>query len=160
MNSLSVNIRTALPGDEDLLTRIINKAFRSAEAFFVNGDRIDLQEVGDLLRRGTFLLAEDQGKGIGCVYVEPIGNRAYLGLLSVEPPVQRCGLGSLLMRAGERYCIDRGCEFIDLKIVNVRSELPEFYEKRGYIESGTSAFPAEVETKVPCWFIDMSKRIR
>ena len=50
--------------------------------------------------------------------------------------------------------------FMDIKIVNLRTELPEFYRKRGYVESGTSPFPPEVETKQACHFIDMTKILK
>jgi hypothetical protein len=46
---------------------------------------------------------------------------------------------------------------MDIQIVNVRSELPPFYRKLGYIETGTAPFPAEVVTKLRCHFIVMSK---
>ena len=42
-------------------------------------------------------------------------------------------------------------------IVSLREELPPFYQKRGYVESGTSPFPLDVPTKIPCHFINMSK---
>jgi hypothetical protein len=46
---------------------------------------------------------------------------------------------------------------MDILIVSLRDELPGFYQKRGYVQNGTSAFPADVETKIPCHFINMSK---
>ncbi len=95
----------------------------------------------------------------GCVYVEPRGQRAYLGLLSVNPAIQQRGAGSHLMKAAEEHGRKLGCQYMDILIVNHRSELPQFYNKRGYVETGTSPFPPEVETKLPCHFIDMSKRL-
>jgi predicted N-acetyltransferase YhbS len=85
------------------------------------------------------------------------GTRSYLGLLSVAPESQQGGVGSLLMREAEQYCRDRGSRFMDILIVHVREELPAYYKKRGYIENGTSAFPADVKTLMPVHFINMSK---
>jgi len=79
-------------------------------------------------------------------------------LLSVDPKRQKAGLGSFLMNAAEEYCAKCGCLFMDLRIVNVRSELPEFYHRRGYVESGvTEPFPSTLNPKVPCHFVGMSK---
>jgi GNAT superfamily N-acetyltransferase len=153
----SVRLRIASFDDADKITDVINSAFRPAEQFFVNGDRIDVEKVLDFLRTGTFLVAEEDGILIGCVYVEPRGDRGYLGLLSVDPSRQQAGLGSLLMAESEKYCSTLGCRFMDIKIVNHRKELQGFYQRRGYVETGTSPFPAEVETELPCHFIDMSK---
>lgn len=150
-------VRIADPADAGDITHLINSAFRLAEGFFVKRDRIELKEVVDSLSVGAFLLAEQEGALVGCVYVEPRGDRAYLGLLSVDPSRQHSGVGSLLMAAAEDYCTGLACRFMDIKIVNLRKELPEFYRRRGYVVTGTSGFPTDIETKQPCYFIDMTK---
>jgi predicted N-acetyltransferase YhbS len=150
-------IRIAAPADAAKITDVINAAFRIAEGFFVDGPRISQEEVEQLLAKGSFLLAEADNKLNGCVYVELRGERSYLGLLSVDPACQKGGLGSLLMREAENYCREQGSRFMDIYIVNVRKELPGFYQHRGYVESGTTAFPEDVKTKIPCHFINMSK---
>ena len=153
------SIRTAAITDAPQITAVINAAFRIAEEFFVDGNRITQAEVEELLAKGAFLLAETDGKLNGCVYVELRGDRSYLGLLSVGPTIQQSGLGSLLMLEAERYCRERGSHGMDILIVSLREELPSFYQKRGYVESGTSPFPPEVPTKIPCHFINMSKTL-
>lgn len=157
MSPDSIPVRIADPADAREITLLINSAFRVAEGFFVDGNRIAIKEVIDSLGTGKFLLAEEKGMLVGCVYVEPRGERAYLGLLSVDPARQQSGVGSLLMAAGEDYCRGLGCRFMDIKIVNLRRDLPAFYRRRGYLETGTSSFPAAVATKQPCYFIDMTK---
>ena len=153
----TVRIRAATRADAAKLTAVINAAFRIAEGFFVDGNRITQAEVEHSLDKGVFLLAEDGGRLNGCVYVELRGERSYLGLLSVNPDCQQGGLGSLLMTEAEKYCRERGSQFMDIYIVNLRTELPLFYGRRGYVENGTTPFPADVPTKIPCHFINMSK---
>ena len=156
----SVQVRLATREDAERIMTVINSAFRSAEAFFIEADRIDLQSVVNFLDQGKFLLAESGCNLLGCVYIEPRGERSYLGLLAVEPSRHRSGLGSTLMEAAENYCRDLGLSFMDIKIVNHRHDLPAFYLRRGYVETGTSPFPTDIETKIPCHFIDMSKPLR
>lgn len=153
------SIRTAASADAPQITAVINAAFRIAEEFFVDGNRITQTEVEELLAKGAFLVAESNSKLSGCVYVELRGERSYLGLLSVDPIIQQGGLGSQLMIEAEKYCRERGSHGMDILIVNLREELPSFYQKRGYVESGTTPFPAEVPTKIPCHFINMSKAL-
>jgi N-acetylglutamate synthase-like GNAT family acetyltransferase len=141
------------------MTSLINLAFAKVEQFFIDGDRISEAEVIASMQTGAFLVAERDGELEGCVYVERNGPRAYFGLLSVNPEIQQRGAGSRLMAAAEEHARQLGCEVMDIKIVNLRTELPDFYRKRGYVESGTSSFPPEIETKLPCHFIDMSKRL-
>ena len=153
------SIRTAVLADAPQITAVINDAFRIAEGFFIDGNRITQTEVEELLGKGDFLLAETNGKLNGCVYVELRGERSYLGLLSVDPTTQQIGLGSLLMNEAERYCRERGSHGMDILIVNLREELPSFYQKRGYVERGTTPFPDDVPTRIPCHFINMSKAL-
>ena len=152
-------IRIAAPADAPRITSLINAAFRIAEGFFVDGPRITQAEVEQLLAKGAFLLAEVDEKLNGCVYVELRGERSYLGLLSVDSSNQRGGLGSLLMLEAEKYCRERGSHAMDIYIVNLREELPAFYRRRGYLDNGTTPFPEDVVTKVPCHFINMSKSL-
>jgi GNAT superfamily N-acetyltransferase len=157
MINSTLPIRLAAPADAAKITAVINSAFRVAEDFFIDGHRITQAEVEQSLTKGAFLLAEDGDKLDGCVYVELRGERSYLGLLSVDPTCQQGGVGSLLMLAAEKYCRERGSRCMDILIVNLREDLPAFYKKRGYVETGTSPFSADEETKVPCHFINMSK---
>ena len=158
----SISVRLADASDIPTITKVINAAFRIAEGFFIDEDRIDEAGVTELFCSGKFLLAERDDAMLGCVYVEVRAtdpSRSYLGLLSVDPSRQQGGLGSLLMEAAEDYCRSCGCTTMDILVVNLRKELPGFYEKRGYAQTGTSPFPANVETKIPCHFIEMSKTL-
>ena len=153
----SVAIRLAGPGDAAKITTLINAAFHIAEGFFIDGPRLEQSEVEQKLEKGSFLLAEANGRLNGCVYVEMRGERSYLGLLSVDPNSQKGGLGSLLMSEAEDHCRNRGSQFMDILIVSVRTELAPFYQHRGYSENGTTPFVEDVETKIPVHFINMSK---
>src|SRR5579872_4278795 len=125
-----MRIRDAAISEAQGITDLINEAF-SIEKFFVEGDRITLAEVRSYFDKGVFLVAEDSAMA-GCVYVEPRGDRAYFGLLSIDPTRQRSGLGSRLVAAAEERARDAGCVAMDMRIVNLREELPAFYSRLGY----------------------------
>jgi len=152
-------IRLAGREEAQAITDLINVAFRGAEQFFIEEDRIDLAATLKLFESGEFLVGLYDNVIVGSVYLEPRGDHTYLGLLSVDPASQQSGVGSQLMTAAETHARATQSRFIDILIVNLREELPAFYRKRGYVESGTSPFPADVETKVPCHFINMSKAL-
>jgi len=166
--SKPVRVRIAQLEDAEKITTVINSAFRGVEQFFVEGDRVGFGDVVNFLSVGKFLLAESEHRLLGSVYIEPghpdsnrtsaeSQERAYLGLLAVDPSLQQSGLGSMLMEAAEDHCRALGLKFMDIKVVHLREELFGFYRKRGYVDTGTSDFPPEVVTKVHCHFIDMSK---
>ena len=153
-----MSTRVAKLDDAENIARLVNAAFR-AESFFTNGDRTNPEKVRELLQKGKFLLTEEAGRLTGCVYVELHGDRGYFGLLAVEPALQRSGLGSRMIAAAEDYCRASDCRFMDLTIVNLRTELPAFYHRLGYTESGTLPFPRDQHTNQPCHLIKMSKAL-
>ena len=151
-----IKIRNASDGDAEAIAALVNVAFK-VERFFIDRDRIDSAKVRSMLRTGKYLLAEDGWTLIACVYVELRGERGYFGLLAVDPARQREGLGRRMVDAAEEFARAAGCAFMDLRIVNLRTELPPFYRRLGYVETGTSPFAADAEPSRPCHFIDMSK---
>jgi len=93
------------------------------------------------------------------VYVEIREDRGYFGLLAVAPERQKAGLGSRLIAMAEEECRAAGCSFMDLTVVNLRKQLPSYYSKFGYVESGVEPFPAAARAKMPCHLVRMSKRL-
>lgn len=144
--------------DAAAITRLINSAFQ-VEKFFKRGDRLDLAEVLARFDKGRFLVADQAGIIVGCVYFEAGADPAYIGLLSVDPSLQGSGLGKQLMAAAEDECRTVGCALVYLRVVNLRTELPPFYRKLSYEQTGTEPFPAEVNTELPCHFLIMSKSL-
>ena len=155
-----MQVRLAETQDAEAITATINSAFRKAESFFIDRDRIDAESVRASMEKGQFLIAEDNGALAGCVYVEQRGEGAYLGLLAVDPALQRTGIGSALMNAAENHGSKMGCRFMDLRIVNLREENHVFYSRRGYVETGIEPFPSNLTPKLPCHFVNMSKSLR
>jgi len=149
-------MRTAEPVDAPTIARLVNDAFRP-ERFFIDADRTNPGKVAALLEKGKFLLLFEGGVLAGCVYTEIRGARGYFGLLAVEPQRQRSGIGARLIAAAEQHCRSAGCRFMDLTFVNVRQELPAYYQRLGYVENGTLPFPADQVVKIPVHLVQMSK---
>jgi len=166
-----MSIRIAGPDDVGALASLINEAF-IVEAFFKIGDRTSADEVAALMEAGgEFLVLEGlprrsgeaakagTGTFTGCVYLKSSGERAYFGMLSIDPRRQRQGAGRRLIDAVESRARERGCRFIDIYIVNLREELPDYYRRLGYVETGTVPFSEPERASKPCFFIVMTKRL-
>jgi GNAT superfamily N-acetyltransferase len=155
-----ISLRTRFAGvaDVEALTRRINAAFVVERPIF-DGDRITTDGVRAFLAKGKFLVLEDSAGLAGCVYVEPRGDRGYIGLLSVDPPRQGSGLGRKLMDAAEEYFRKAGCVAAELRVVSARTPLPAFYHHLGYRETHREEIPPEARPKIPCQFIYMSKKL-
>lgn len=160
-----MKIRTARSREAPVLARIINDAF-VVEAFFKIGDRTSADEISALMNAGgEFLVVENAESGTGtgtmcgCVYLKCSGDRAYFGMLSIDPGNQRKGLGRRLIDAVEARARERGCRGMDIHIVNLREELPAYYRSLGYEETGTLPFSDPERASRPCFFIVMSKSL-
>jgi N-acetylglutamate synthase-like GNAT family acetyltransferase len=149
-------IRAAELADAPPIARLVNDAFRP-ERFFSTTDRTDLDKVAALMQTGKFFMLFEDGVLAGCIYTELRGERGYFGLLAVDPQRQRSGTGARLIDAAEKYCRSAQCRFMDLTFVNVRQELPPYYRRFGYIESGTLPFPPDQATRIPVHLVRMSK---
>jgi predicted N-acetyltransferase YhbS len=155
---MMISIRTARPSDIDTIVRLVNTAFL-VEQFFIERDRTNPEMVGELMKKGKFLIAEDGPTPVASIYTELRGERGYFGMLSVDPDQQRKGVGRILVAAAEKLFRDAGCHFCDLRIVSARTDLHPYYTSLGYVETGTAPYEATVPTKIPVHFIDMTKRL-
>lgn len=149
--------RLAAEDDIPSIVGLVNLAYR-VEDFFKYGDRTDAAEVRDTLLKHQFIIVEDGGGAMaGCVEVRVDGERGYFGMLSVDPERQKTGLGAALITRAERFAAERGCTVMELTYVNVREELPAYYERYGYERTGTAPWERDEKTRFPVHFVTMSK---
>jgi len=154
-----LQIRTATPDDVDDLVRVINAAF-AVERFFIDRDRIDADGVRALFTKGAFLIGQDAtGAIVACVHTERRGDHGYFGLLSVVPERKRLGYGRRLIDDVEDRFRRSGLTHVDIRVVNLRTELPPIYRKLGYGETGTEPFEDPRAFRA-CHFIRMSKPLK
>jgi ribosomal protein S18 acetylase RimI-like enzyme len=161
MKSKLASIRVASAEDREAMAGLINSAF--AIETFLLGPRTTVDELSEFMRKGNFLLARDAaGKLLASVYVESRGARGYLGMLAVDPSQQGSGMGRLMVDAAEQFCRNQGCRAIDLTILSLRPELPPFYRRLGYRETGTQEFHPlrPLKDSMDCHCIVMSKSLR
>jgi N-acetylglutamate synthase-like GNAT family acetyltransferase len=158
MDETTDAIREASRSDIPHLVSLINRAFAVTRAFR-RGVRTDPEQIEHMMGEGKFLLLGSELDPVACVYLRLTGERAYLGTLSVDPAKQRHGIGSRMMRYAEDYCRAAGCKAIDIRIVNVRTELPGIYHKFGFVETGTQSAEAIKDATQPVHFIIMTKEL-
>jgi N-acetylglutamate synthase-like GNAT family acetyltransferase len=158
MTSNTVAIRKATSDDVPRIVALLNAAF-AMERAFIDRDRTSLEEIAQYLGTGTFFVVDGEpGALASCMYLEQRGDRVYLGMLAVGPTQQGRGLGTQMMAAAEAHALSLGCRAIDIRIVNRRTELPPFYRRLGFVDTGTEPFDDPLLTK-PCHFLQMAKAI-
>lgn len=145
---MTLTIRPATAADLPALHPVIERAYRgdsarqgwTHEADLLSGERTDLETLQGIVAdpASRLLMAETGGVPVGCVHVSDLGDdRAYLGLLCIEPGLQAGGLGRQLIAAAETLARETfGARVMTMKVIETRTELIAYYERRGYAPTG------------------------
>jgi len=150
-------LRRAHVTETHALAALVNSAYRgesskagwTTEADLLGGQRTDPESLREVLGQTgidapVVLVSEDDAGLACCVHLEPLpGQAAYLGMLTVRPGGQARGLGRRLLAAAERWAAGHwGTREIRMTVIAQRTELIEWYERRGYRATGeTRPFP-------------------
>ncbi len=152
--------RYAQKADTDALVALIERAYRgedasgkwTSEAHLLKGPRTNYTEIDDLIAREEtrFLIAEIDGKLAGCCLLQGLHpelgariNAAYFGMFAIDPDAHGSGLGKKVITEAERRVQALWqCNQMVMTVINVRTALIEWYERRGYRLTGaTMPFP-------------------
>jgi ribosomal protein S18 acetylase RimI-like enzyme len=167
-------IRQAQRQDADALAALVNGAYRgdyarqgwTTEADLIDGTRTDANILEETLNRqgATILVYEVKGSILGCVELVRQPPNLYLGMLTVDPATQGKGVGKILMEAAEEFGRKVNCTAVNMTVISVRTELIDWYKRRGYVDSGKRkpfAFsdPRFGKPKQPLEFIVMEKAL-
>jgi GNAT superfamily N-acetyltransferase len=155
-------VRIATSEDTAEIVRVINLAYR-VEDFFVNGNRTDAAEVTARMSDpdGVILVVDGEGQKslVAAVVVDVRDRRGHFAMLSVDPSHQGKGLARLLISAVENHCRAAACHSLDIEVVNLREELPPFYEAFGFLPSGVAPFNNPAKLTREAHLVRMTKSL-
>lgn len=132
----------------DDLVELVNSAYRgnsskkgwTTEADLLDGQRIDADGILACIEKedSVILVAEDDDSGqlLGCVHLEKNGPKCYLGMLTVDPTLQKKGIGNMLLDESEAFAQFWDCTHLYMTVISVRTELIAWYEKYGFRKTG------------------------
>ena len=151
-----MQLTPAVESDYPAIVALANLAYRgggataswNVEAGIIEGSRLTeslLREDLAAKPHAHLLLYRDtpDGQLLGTVWLEPQADGTwYLGLFTVHPELQNRQLGRTLLSAAEDFAHDHGGKASRMTVLNVRTALIAWYERRGYAKTGeTVAFP-------------------
>lgn len=55
---------------------------------------------------------------------------------------------------------EHGCKFVEISVVNWRTDLLPYYERRGFVTVGEGRFPDNDRVTRPCFFYVMQRPIQ
>lgn len=160
----SFDLDAAGPNELAELSALINSAYRgdsSRQGWTTEADLLDdLRTDPAALAReistpGHVILClrrKGQKPIIGSLLLRRLGSEgqapeAYLGMLTIQPTIQAQGLGRYLLQGAEDFARSQwNARQMLMTVINVRSELLAWYERRGYRPSGqTETFPGRTD---------------
>ena len=138
------NIRLARTKDIQHIVELINTAYRSNQGWthehdIVSGDRINMAQLSELLARPDFELyvLEKHDQVIGCIGLTILEDSIEIGSFAIDPTQQNSGYGRTLLEFAEQYTKYRtSFKKLRMSVLNVRTELIAYYERRGYSQTG------------------------
>jgi len=139
-------VAVANENDIPALNILINSAYRgegskqgwTTEADLLDGIRTDEESIKELIdQEGSVILKFLEGNQVyGCVHLRQEENKLYLGMLTVSPQLQNKGIGKILLAAAEDEARKRSCIAVFMSVISIRTELINWYEKHGYVNTG------------------------
>lgn len=148
MNTMeTLHFRGATPADIGHIVALVESAYRgessragwTTEADFLDGQRTDADDVAACIDRphSRIVLAEHEGRLLACAHVAEEEGAGYFGMFAVSPRLQGSGIGKRLLAECERIAREEwGLQTIRMSVIDIRSELIAFYERRGYRRTG------------------------
>lgn len=142
-------IRLGSEADIPRIVALLNGSYRgeasrkgwTTEADLIAGDiRTNEADVTSVMNEeGSFFLCyqNEEAQLIGCVNLKIQGKRLYLGMFSVVPEQQGNGIGGQLLQAAEEQALQAGCDTIYMYVISVRRELIDWYQRKGFHDTGT-----------------------
>ncbi len=156
-----LKFRYIQPDDFIQLSTLINRAYRPAsgeegwthESNWISQNRISAQQLEQQAHKDYqhILIAESNNHLAGCVMFSLHQNQVEIGLLTVDPTLQDQQLGRKLLAQAESLAIALyQPDYFEMSVVNTRTELIEFYERRGYVLTGElKPYPIEQGVGTP-----------
>lgn len=142
-----IQFRYAQPEDVDQIVDLVESGYRgersrqgwTTEADFLQGQRTDTVSVSELISTAgsLILLAEQGGLLLACAHLQRNPIYAYFGMFSVRPERQSAGIGRQMLSEAERIArAEWGVAEMRMTVIDIRSELIAWYERRGYLRTG------------------------
>lgn len=97
---------------------------------------------------------------VGCIFYDIEGDALHFGPLAIDRRWQGRGYASMLLNFLEEEAHRLGCTCIKMEVVNWRTDIIPFYQKRGFVEECTKPYPPSIANLTrDCYFICFHKNV-
>lgn len=137
-----LTVREAHTGDVDAIIDVAKRGWPATYGEILAAGTIDAalaewydpESVASMIQRDDvgYFVAEDGGTVLGYVSGKATEEPAVLAAIYVDPDHWGLGVGTAMLARFEQYCLDRGCETIEIRVLEDNEVGASFYRKQGY----------------------------
>src|SRR5262245_33242208 len=131
-----VEIRRAVPGDEETIAALVFEAFAPFRDEYTPGafefTAVSADKVRERFDEGPMWLAEVDDEPVGTVSGLPEEERFYIRSMAIKPTAQRGGMGQQLLETLEAFAREAGYKKLYLYTTFVLPGAKRLYEKNGF----------------------------
>src|SRR5581483_5166274 len=132
-----IYLREVSEADAATIVSILRSAFQEYRALLdppSGVHRETVESIVEKMKTGRWVIAELDGRAVGCVVYDNRGEYVYLGRLAVLPEFRRRGIGTALIEYVEAQARALNVAHVRLGVRIVLKELRASYARRGYRE--------------------------
>jgi GNAT superfamily N-acetyltransferase len=153
---IPLTIETATADHVVDLVALMESAYRgdasrkgwTSEADLIDGARTSAPEMlATINDPKSYTLVAKTGENVvvGCASITFDGPSCIFGKFAVDPDQQAAGIGKMLLAAAEQAAIVHfGVSTMTMTVIDGRTELEAFYERRGYARTGNVVYMADI----------------
>jgi GNAT superfamily N-acetyltransferase len=148
--------------DAKAISDLVNSAYRgdssyagwTTEADILDGQRTSPKEIEEKIERPDTLILtayQDQDLIGTCeLNINKESSELFFGMFSIRPSMQNKGIGKQFITQVEKLAAEWNLRKIKMSVITVRTELIEYYKRRGYQVTGEIIpFPTEERFGIP-----------
>jgi GNAT superfamily N-acetyltransferase len=152
----------AKPTDAKAISELVNSAYRgdssyagwTTEADILDGQRTSPLEIEEKIAQpGTLIVTAYSNLdlvGTCELNIDKQSSELFFGMFSIKPSLQNKGIGRLFITHVEKLAAEWNLRKIKMSVITVRTELIEYYKRRGYqVTNEIIPFPTQERFGIP-----------
>jgi ribosomal-protein-alanine N-acetyltransferase len=151
MAAVVVTMRSMIPGDVPAVRALEVASFDEPWSERVLHDELEAPN------RAYFVAQDSDGNVVGYAGVMVVAGEAHLMTIAVDPDHRARGIGTRLMLAVARACLDAGAEHLTLEVRTTNDDAIRLYERFGFQPIGVRRNYYRDGDAIVMWALDIAE---
>jgi ribosomal protein S18 acetylase RimI-like enzyme len=161
-----LQVTRATADDLQTLGKIINDAYEvetgdTGVAFkrTPRFESIETEFLPMIVENRVLKALDSLGQPLGCIVYQIHDDHVFFGPFAVDPAIKGRGVGKTLLAAVEAIAREHKAAYIEIDVINLRTDIIPMYEKMGFKTVGEFPYVHPDRATRPCHFIIMRRTL-